>query len=983
MAILKCKMCGGDLLPDNDLSVCTCTFCGTKQTVPKLDNEKKLTLFSRANRLRALGEFDKAYTIYENIIKDFCEEPEAYWGLVLCEFGIEYVDDEKTGKKIPTCHRSSFDSIFDDPNFNMAIEYADTIARGIYREEAKAIEDLRKGILALSSEADKYDVFICYKEKDDKGERTIDSVMAQDVYDELCEKGLKVFFARISLEDKLGIEYEPYIFSALNSASVMLVFGTSYDNFHAVWVKNEWSRFLKLIERGEKKTLIPCFKDIDAYDMPSEFKHLQSQDMGKIGAVQDLVRGVLKLVSPTSEAKREDDTKKNDESLSNLQRLKRANELLKNGIYDKAKELFDMALLYEPYNENALLGMFLAENKAPSLTELSHSGIVFINSNSYKMLRGVENNELLSKLDKCVSDSIDFLIERGQGCLIADMFNEALIHFTSALKFDKHNEKALFGAFLANQEVEKLSLLESCNVNYTDDTYYKDLLLVASDETKAQLEACTLKTMEFNIQKGYEQLSKSNYPFAQSFFELALSFDNSDKDALIGILYCNLRVSSLDEIAKKRAIPSKSHWYERVIAVCDKEYKTKLDRAEAIAISHIEQRKRKVKIGIILGALALCLIIAICIIIGVSSSIKQAEYERSPAYSLNVREVEGGYEIGRINNSALIVDGVLEIPEYIDGKKVVGIGERAFYSKEELCKVVLPNSITYIGEQAFQFCKNLTEVTLSENLKKIHYSAFASTAICEINLPQGLEKIGVSSFSGTKLTTVTIPGSVNRIESEAFYNCPIETAIISEGVCFVDENAFGSIYELVVPSTVTYMQPDACLSVTRVSGHVINLSVVFASVSPSEVKVIGGNSIPSNLFANRTTIRKVILPENITSIQSYAFQNCSLLNDVTLSAGLKSIGSHAFANCKKLIYISLPNTTEQIDSFAFKGCNLTSIFIPSSVKVLGECIFAENTEIVIKCEIFQSQVPSTWATRWNLKSTMASSSYEVVWNSKN
>ena len=983
MAVLKCKMCGGDLMPNEDLSVCTCTFCGTKQTVPKIDNEKKLTLFSRANRLRAICEFDKAYTVYENIIEDFCNEPEAYWGLVLCEFGIEYVDDKKTGKKIPTCHRSSFESIFDNFNFNMAIEYADTIAKEVYREEAKTIEKLRKGILALSSEAEKYDVFICYKEKDDKGERTVDSVIAQDVYDELCEKGLKVFFARISLEDKLGIEYEPYIFSALNSASVMLVFGTSYDNFNAVWVKNEWSRFLKLIERGEKKTLIPCFKDIDAYDMPSEFKHLQSQDMGKIGAIQDLVRGVLKLTSPASEARSEENVKRNDDSLSNIQRLKRANELLKNGIYDKAKELFDMALLYEPYNESALLGMFLAENKATSLTELSHSGVVFINSNSYKLLRGIESSEFSKELDKCISDSIDFLIERGQGCLIADMFNEALSHFTSALKFDKHNEKALFGAFLANQEVEKLSLLESCHVNYTEDTYYKDLLLVASEETKNQLEGCMQKTKEFNIKKGYEQLSNHNYSLAQSFFDIALSFDNSDKKALIGTLYCDLGVSSLEEIAKMRVIPSKSHWYERVVAVCDKEYKAKLDKAELVAISQIKQRKRKIKIGIIIGALALCLIVAICIIIGVSSSIKQAEYESSAAYSLNVKEVEGGYEIGRINNSSLIVNGVLEIPEYINGKRVVGIGEKAFYSKEELCKVILPDSITYIGEQAFQFCRNLTEISLSKNLKKIHYSAFANTAICEINLPQGLEKIGVSSFSGTKLTTVTIPGSVNRIESEAFYNCPIETAIISEGVCFVDERAFGSIYELVVPSTVTYMQSDACVSVTRVSGHVINLSVALASVSPSEVNVIGGSSIPSNLFANRTTIRKVILPENITSIQSYAFRNCSLLNDITLSEGLKSIGSYAFENCKNLIYVSLPNTTEQIDSYAFKGCNLTSIFIPKSVRVLGECVFSENTEIVINCEISESEAPSSWNTRWNSKSTMSPSRYEVYWNSKN
>ena len=89
MAIIKCKMCGGDLDLIAGQSVAECEFCGTRQTVPAADNEKKLTLFARANRLRAACEFDKAAGIYESIVADFPEEAEAYWGLVLCKYGIE------------------------------------------------------------------------------------------------------------------------------------------------------------------------------------------------------------------------------------------------------------------------------------------------------------------------------------------------------------------------------------------------------------------------------------------------------------------------------------------------------------------------------------------------------------------------------------------------------------------------------------------------------------------------------------------------------------------------------------------------------------------------------------------------------------------------------------------------------------------------------------------------------------------------------
>ena len=129
--------------------------------MPQVDDEKKLALFTRANRFRAACEFDKAAGIYESIVADFPEEAEAYWGLVLCKYGIEYVDDPATGKKIPTCHRSSFDSIIDDSDLEQALENADPAARKVYREESKAIEEIRKGIIAVSANEEPYDIFIC------------------------------------------------------------------------------------------------------------------------------------------------------------------------------------------------------------------------------------------------------------------------------------------------------------------------------------------------------------------------------------------------------------------------------------------------------------------------------------------------------------------------------------------------------------------------------------------------------------------------------------------------------------------------------------------------------------------------------------------------------------------------------------------------------------------------------------------------------
>lgn len=362
---LSCKMCGGNLVIMNDSSVCECEYCGSRQTVPRVDDDKKENLFARANRIRLNNEFDKAAGIYESIVVDFPEEAEAYWGLVLCKYGIEYVDDPLSGRKVPTCHRSSYTSIYDDNDYYMAVQKADSDARELYISEAKQIEEIRKGIIEVSNKEQPYDIFICYKETSPSGERTIDSVIAQEVYEDLIDKGYRVFFSRITLEDKLGVEYEPYIFAALNSAKVMLVFGTDYDYFDAVWVKNEWSRFLKLMAENHDKYLIPCYKNMDVYDIPKEFAKLQAQDMGKVGAKQDLLRGIEKIIKKKEKTQRfyEQGTVPVDVA------LERAQALINLGNYDDASKAYSKISQDFPSDYRGWWGQLICEIYNPSITE--------------------------------------------------------------------------------------------------------------------------------------------------------------------------------------------------------------------------------------------------------------------------------------------------------------------------------------------------------------------------------------------------------------------------------------------------------------------------------------------------------------------------------------------------------------------------------------------------------------------------------------
>lgn len=312
MSVLLCKMCGGDLEVREGMSTVKCPYCGTNQTLPKCNDEQRLRMYDRANHFRRSNDYDKAMAVYEQILNEDQTESEAYWSIVLCRYGIEYVEDPATHKRIPTVNRAQYTSVLADEDYKAALRYADVVQAEIYKQEAETIDRIQKGILMVSQKEAPYDIFICCKETDEEGNRTRDSVLADELYYELTRNGFKVFWARITLQDKPGTAYEPYIFAALHSAGVMIVMGTKPEYFQAVWVRNEWSRYLSLIKSGERKVLIPAYRDMDPYDLPKEFSHLQALDMARLGFTQDLLYGIRRIAGNTASQQRVDQPGKAD-----------------------------------------------------------------------------------------------------------------------------------------------------------------------------------------------------------------------------------------------------------------------------------------------------------------------------------------------------------------------------------------------------------------------------------------------------------------------------------------------------------------------------------------------------------------------------------------------------------------------------------------------------------------------------------------------
>ena len=401
MVIFKCKMCGGSIEVEEGASVGICDSCGTQQTLPRLDDERRANLYDRANHFRRNNDFDKASGIYEQILSEDNTDAEAYWSLVLCRYGIEYVEDPTTHKRVPTVNRTQFTSVFNDDNYKSALEYADGYQRSIYEKEANAINEIQKGILAISRKEEPFDVFICYKETDNNGKRTPDSVLANDLYHQLTQEGFKVFFSRITLEDKLGTAYEPYIFAALNSAKVMVVLGTKPEHINAVWVKNEWSRYLSLVKQsGGKKVLIPAYKDMDPYDLPDEFSHLQAQDMSKLGFMQDLVRGIKKIVEQGDTKSGNEETVKQESITDNTALtavkpfLERVFIFLEDGNWGDADKYCEKVLDRDPKNAWAYLGKLMAELHIKRKDDLAAYQKPFSNSNNYQKIVRFHNGKM-------------------------------------------------------------------------------------------------------------------------------------------------------------------------------------------------------------------------------------------------------------------------------------------------------------------------------------------------------------------------------------------------------------------------------------------------------------------------------------------------------------------------------------------------------------------------------------------------------------
>lgn len=298
---LTCSTCGGQLEEKNGKLVCK--YCRSVYHAIEKISEAEVIALNNATTDRNRMLFDDAQEKYDLLLKDYPDNTEANWGAFLCAYGIIYEKDYNDEYK-PTCHRLNECPVKKSPYYAKLTDEN--------KKRADEIEELRLKILAEVKKIQPYDVFICYKQNEDKVSEsapkipTRESKWARDIYEMLSrDLGLKVFFAEKSLSGT-NVDYEPHIYAALRSAKLMIVLASSIEHVNAVWVKNEWKRYAKYIREGEDKTLRVVYDGVEPYELPKELQNKQAICHDDINWNESLANSVRELFNAAPELARKE-----------------------------------------------------------------------------------------------------------------------------------------------------------------------------------------------------------------------------------------------------------------------------------------------------------------------------------------------------------------------------------------------------------------------------------------------------------------------------------------------------------------------------------------------------------------------------------------------------------------------------------------------------------------------------------------------------
>lgn len=277
------------------------------------------------------------------------------------------------------------------------------------------------------------------------------------------------------------------------------------------------------------------------------------------------------------------------------------------------------------------------------------------------------------------------------------------------------------------------------------------------------------------------------------------------------------------------------------------------------------------------------------------------------------------------DNTAVIVDYTgtdedLNLPEKLEGNKVVAIAPAAFQGNKTLKSIVLGNDIEMIGELAFNACKNLKNVTIGKKVWSIGPDAFNATPWYE-SLTDDFVIVGDSlllKYCGND-TDVVIPENVKHLGPAFNLNQNVSSVTVGDGVFTVGNGAF-----------------------------------IFSSV----INVFLGNNvllIDTYAFQGCEKLCNVNIPDSVKQIGAYAFYGCTSLGHIKIGRGVELIDYYAFYLCSQLAYVTLPLSLKTVNDDAFKDCyKIKYVYYEGSESDFGAVDISSTNYIILDADRFYS-----------------------------
>ena len=988
MQLDRCRSCGGDLERIGNSYVCK--FCGSKWVI---DADQDVHVIDRANAWSALRDcdFEHATELFENIIFKEPKNHEAYWGRALANAGIMYVTDFHENKKVPTCNSISESSFIDSRDVRKAIELAPADIGESYRVQAEQIEAIRVEWVKKASREPAYDVFISYKDSDREHhiERTEDSYDAQELYMALTEAGYKVFFSRVSLRNKVSEHYEPYIYNAIKTAKVMIVYGEKPEYFNAVWIKNEWMRFRKRIEIGEKhqNSLVVAYKGFDPADLPIGLRSRQCIDASSITFLEDLKQHIAKIIHEPKKAA----AVKVDEPAA-----------VASPVKPRGKKGIVIAAIAAVLAVCIGLG-FVISNLAGGDGETTP--VIPLDTEKTTFLPSVSETEAKTEKEtpKDTETQVEVETPRETGEVASADTEEA----TSAATQEPTGEPTLDVTDAPTVEVtdaptekETDAPSEKVTENVSEETeedYGLEYTLNEDESSYSVTGIGECIATDIVIPKQYKGLPVTSIG-SKAFYSCIdiVSVKVPDSVKSIGdsaFLGCaklvNLTLSDnlefmgkevfglsssikLTEYGNACYIGSKNNPYIVLVKAKDKSI-TKCeipDGTRFICLVAFDECTDLIDvtipnsiISIESGAFDECNGLENVYISDLS---KWCEIDFEDSRSNPLTYATNLYLNGDIVTEVSIPDDVSIIRDF------------AFYGCN-ITSLTIHEGVTSIGESAFQGCDKLKSVVIGDGVTNIADYAFSSCAELEsITIGEKVLTIGDNAFSYcNKLPDIIIPNSVTNIGKSAFWGCDsLESVTIGSGVKTIEKGAFGEcrglldiIYagseenwkEINIASNNEYL-----IGVTiHYNGDWTETETETDTESETETET---NTDTENDYALDYTLNEggdsysvagigecrateIVIPKMykglpVTSISENAFKNSADLLKVTIGSNVTSIGRYAFSYCEQITEIVIPDSVKVIGSGAFGDCYaLKEITIPYGVEVIEYYTFEYCTSL--------------------------------------